>query len=364
MASISYKNRGPISKQQLAIRKRYLGATFVTLIVVTLIAGTVHVLELGQNRMNQMRNLASYDLKEEQSRLRAAGEIHFRNKDYEKRKNEALPYSIAEAKALLTEAQWAEVNTMMAVPAGAFIMGTDNKKTDAQNRPAHHLDLAAYEIDKHPVTNAQYALFVAETGHIAPFHWKDGRIPDELALHPVTMVSWFDAMKYAAWAGKHLPTEEQWEKAARGQDGRRWPWGNSMERTRLNTYYNQGATTPIGAYPRGASPFGVYDMAGNVSEWMANDFLAYANSVASDGIFKAKVAQIPLDPGDREKRMVEFVETDQRYKVMRGGSWKSDPFSTSAYHRNFALPFMASDFFGFRCAKAVTESSVSATDHL
>jgi len=359
MASILYKNRGPISKEQRAIRKRYLGATFVTCVVVSLIAGTVHVLELGRNRMDQMRDLASYDLKEEQSRLRAAGEIHFRNKDYEKRRNESPPYSVAEVQVLLTEAQWAEVNTMIMVPAGPFIMGTDNKKTDAQNRPAHRVELAAYEIDKHPVTNAQYALFVAEAGHIAPFHWKNGRIPDGFELHPVTMVSWFDAMKYAAWAGKRLPIEEEWEKAARGSEGLRWPWGDRMDRARVNTYYNVGATTPIGAYPTGVSPYGVFDMAGNVSEWMSNEFLAYANSNASDGLFKAKVAQIPLDPGDREKRMVEFAETDQRYRVMRGGSWKSDPFSTSAYHRNFALPFMASDFFGFRCAKTVAESSAA-----
>ncbi len=342
-----------ISKEQIAIRKKFLGATFVTCVVLSLLGGVIHVLELGENRMNQMRELAGFNLEDEAQKIRAAGEDFFINRKYENRIDESATYTVEAARALLTKEQWLEVETMQLIPAGVFTMGTDNKRSDVQNRPAHQIDLPAYEIDKYPVTNAEYAVFVASTGYIAPLHWKDGVIPQGTELHPVTLVSWFDAKKYAEWAGKRLPIEAEWEKAARGDDGRRWPWGNTMDAKKVNTYYNVGSTTPVGSYPEGVSPYGVMELAGSVSEWVANDFLPYSSSAAPENLFRAKVSQIPLNAGEREKRVVEFKETDERYKVRRGGSWKSDPFSTSSYHRNFSWPHYASDFFGFRCVKSV-----------
>lgn len=343
--------RQHLSKEQIQVRKRFIGATFVSCIVIGLVAGTIHVLELGKNRMQQMRSMAGYELEKEKTRVRAAGEDLFLADRHEKGVTKVEKYTVADVKSMLPEGDWKELSTMIKIPAGEFTMGTDDLKTDVQNRPSFKVNVGEYYIDKYPVTNAQYALFVAETGHRAPLNWVKGRIPADLEKHPVTMISWFDAKAYAEWAGKRLPTEAEWEKAARGTDGRRWPWGNQMDSTKLNTYYNIGNTTEVGRFPQGASPYGVMDMAGNVQEWVANDFIPYGGTSAPKSLFAAKVPQIPTDAKERNLRMVEFVETEERYKVMRGGSWKSDPFSTSTYHRNFSWPNFTSDFYGFRTVK-------------
>ncbi len=334
-------------------RKKYLAATLVTCVVVSLVGGTIHVLELGANRMHDMRGKAQIDLEAEKNHVRAAGEDFFRQFDHELGKAELEIYTEAEAEALLTPEQWQELSTMVTIPTGEYTVGTDSSRADVQDRPQHKVKLPAFQIDKYPVTNAQYARFVAATSYRPPLHWVKGKIPAGLEMHPVTMVSWFDAKAYAAWAGKRLPGEREWEAAARGTDGRRWPWGDKMDPSRLNTYYQIGATTKVLEYLVGASPYGVMDMAGNVSEWMADDFLPYSGSDAPEEMFMAKAAQVPASGADRSMRVADFALTNERYKVLRGGSWKSDPFSTSAYHRNFSWPNFASNFFGFRCVKDV-----------
>jgi len=347
------KSQTPLTKEQQMVRRRYVGATFVTCIVLSLVGGTVHVLELGSNRMHDMRDKAGIDLADERDHIRAAGEELFRQVDFEFGDEEHVIYTTAEADALLSEEQWAEVNQMVEIPAGEFLMGTDRKQSNVHNRPQNTVYTDAYKIDKYPVTNAQYARFVAATSYRPPLHWKDGKVPEGEETHPVTMVSWKNANDYAKWAGKRLPTEAEWEKAARGTDGRRWPWGDNMDPARLNTYYNIGRTTSYDTYPEGASVYGVMDMAGNVNEWTADDFLAYEGSTAPAGLFLVRRAEEPRSGEGKATKMAEFKVTEERYKVLRGGSWKSDPFSTTTYHRNYAWPNFASDFFGFRCAQSL-----------
>ena len=333
-------------------RKRYLSATLVTCIALAMIGGSLHVVKLGALRMSEMRGLATYNLKEESAHIRAAGEDIALHEENEKRLNESPGYSLAQANALLTSDQWKILDSMVLIPAGPFAMGTDLKNADAQSHPQHIVDLKAYRIDKYLVTNAQYARFIAATGHRPPSDWSDGKPQLGTLLLPVTLVNWYDATAYAKWAGKRLPTEAEWEKAARGTDGRRWPWGNEMDPERLNTYYNVGSASSVTTYDKGVSPYGVYDMAGNVDEWMANDFVPYSGTDADAEIFKAKVAQANTAE-DRAMKVVDLVHVNRMYKVLRGGSWKGDPFSTATYHRDFALPNLASDFYGFRCASDV-----------
>ncbi|MGE0370439.1 MAG: formylglycine-generating enzyme family protein [Gammaproteobacteria bacterium] len=345
----TYQQRGTLSDEERIRRRRFLAATLVTCVALAMLGGIVHVLMLGADRLSYMKGKATYDLAEVDQRVRAAGEDLTLNRKNEHRQSVQKGYTVAEVEAMLPAAQWQELAVMVTVPAGEFLMGTDRERSDAQDQPRHRIHLAEYNIDKYPVTNAQYARFVAETGHRPPLHWEDGRIPPGLELHPVTMVSWFDATAYARWAGKRLPTEAEWEKAARGPDGRRWPWGDAMDATRLNTYYQVGSTTEVLRYPAGASVYGAVDMAGNVSEWIADDFRPYAGSTAPAELFQGKIG-VANSPADRAMKVVDLVPVQGFYKVMRGGSWKSDPFSTSTYHRNFSWPHYASDFFGFRCA--------------
>ncbi len=343
------RNKTALTAEDRARRKRYLSATLVTCIVLLMIGGSLHVVKLGANRMDDMRKMASYDLKEEGARVRAAGEDITLQRVHEADKDRARGYIAVEAERLLTKDEWAELDSMILIPAGPFLMGTNLERTDAQNRPQHTVNLPAYWIDKYPVTNAQYAKFVAATSHRPPLHWKNGKIPQGELLHPVTMVTWYDAAAYAKWAGKRLPAEAEFEKAGRGSDGRRWPWGDKMESERLNTYYNVGSATNVNAYPNGASPYGAMDLAGNVNEWMADDFKPYPKSDAPSDLFQGKIGR-STNPTDQAMKVVDLMPVDLHYKVLRGGSWKGDPFSTSLFHRNFAFPNYASDFFGFRCA--------------
>jgi iron(II)-dependent oxidoreductase len=254
------------------------------------------------------------------------------------------------------------------VPAGPFTMGTSTEPWALDNElPAHQVHLDAFFIDAAPVTNAEYAVFIGAGGYddrrwwteegwqyrmhaslSAPRFWqRDGDRwlrnrfgviepipPDE----PVVHVSFHEAAAYAAWAGRRLPTEAEWEKAARldpvSGRSRRFPWGDEEpgpEHANLGQRHLSPA--PVGAYPAGASPLGVHQLIGDVWEWTSTDFAGYPGFAA-----------FPY----REYSEVFF---GPQYKVLRGGSFGTDPVACRATFRNWDYPIRRQIFAGFRCAR-------------
>jgi formylglycine-generating enzyme required for sulfatase activity len=171
---------------------------------------------------------------------------------------------------------------MLLIPAGEFIMGSNEFGPEM---PQRNVYLPDYYIDKYPVTNADYKRYMDATSAIAPRHWRGMKIPAGLENHSVHRISWFEAVMYAEWAGKRLPSEAEWEKAARGTDGRRWPWGNEFNEDNC-LVWDRGEfldTLPVDSHPGGASPYGVMEMVGNVEEW-TNDWY----DVYPGGTYKGK----------------------------------------------------------------------------
>jgi formylglycine-generating enzyme required for sulfatase activity len=227
---------------------------------------------------------------------------------------------------------------MVTIPAGEFLMGSD-KRRDSMARdaetPQHRVYLPEYRIARIPVTNRQYKLFVDATGYETPAHWNNGRIPDGKENHPVVNVSWRDAQAFCRWAGVRLPSEAEWEKAARGTDGRIWPWGNKPPNDKLCNFNNNvGRTTPVGAYPAGASPDGCLDMAGNVWEWTSSKWGMDWDKPEFD---------YPYDPDDGR----EDAEGDAR-RVLRGGAFFGYEVSVRCAFRLWDLPDFRGSNFGFR----------------
>ncbi|HUW96090.1 MAG TPA: SUMF1/EgtB/PvdO family nonheme iron enzyme [Anaerolineae bacterium] len=179
--------------------------------------------------------------------------------------------SLSTAEVRVREIDGAE---MIFVPAGEFIMGSDSPD-DVEVQPQHQVHVDAFWIDRTEVTNQQYERCV-DAGACAPSTCADDiRFND--AKQPVVCVSWYDAAQYARWAGGRLPTEAEWEKAARGTDGRQYPWGDEFYSERANTWETGILrSTPVGQYsPLGDSPYGATDMAGNVYEWTSTEFKEY-----------------------------------------------------------------------------------------
>jgi iron(II)-dependent oxidoreductase len=180
--------------------------------------------------------------------------------------------------------QFSPFMELVLVPAGEFTMGTPEGEGEANESPQHVVYLDAYEIGKYPVTNWQFEAFVNETGYVSSADWRnaDGSCVDYYLKYPdnpVLDVTWGDAVAFCTHYGYRLPTEAEWEKAARGTDGRLWPWGNTWDPNILNWYYGPDVpgkarelmgdcgTTPVDSFPAGASPYGAIDMGGNVWEW-------------------------------------------------------------------------------------------------
>jgi formylglycine-generating enzyme required for sulfatase activity len=221
--------------------------------------------------------------------------------------------------------------TQVFVPAGDFQMGT-NEKNAQKNRPVHVVTLSAFWVDQTEVTNAMYARCVAAeecplpAPEQNPFYGKS-----KYNDYPVVYVTWNAADVYCRWAGRRLPTEAEWEKAARGTDGRIYPWGNDPpNESRANFDLNLGAPLPADRYPLGASPYGALNMAGNVREWVADWFHQYYYLVAPP--------ENPLGPPSGE------------LKSLRGGSYLDGDSEIRTFNRFEHAPLSPGINRGFRCA--------------
>ena len=231
---------------------------------------------------------------------------------------------------------------MVLIPAGEFQMGSD--KGASYEKPVHTVYVDAFYMDVYEVTVGQYNAFLQATGH------RD--LPDSVSeysptdMHPVVQVSWHDAMAYAQWARKRLPTEAEWEKAARGGlDGQHYLWGNTIDAGRANyAAANVGKTTPVGSYS--PNSYGLHDMAGNVQEWCLD---------AYEGNFYARSPrQNPLAEEMPLSEVIANYRNVTTSRVFRGGSWNSVAKDLRVANRRSFVASNSVVTTGFRCVRGVT----------
>lgn len=225
----------------------------------------------------------------------------------------------------------AVTDVMVEIPGGPFTMGTDNGSPD--EGPAHEVDVPTFQMDKFDVTNADYAIFVQATGYETYAEknktgptWRD-KYSAGKDNHPVVYVTWNDAVAYCTWLAKRLPSEAEWEKAARGPQDFIYPWGNDWDPTQANVKESGlRGTTAVGSYP--PNSYGLFDMAGNVWQWTGSWYEAYPGNTTPDPYY------------------------GEKFRVVRGGGWFEEAPQVTAYNRNAADPnATAHDDLGFRCAK-------------
>jgi len=222
---------------------------------------------------------------------------------------------------------------MVRIPAGLYLVGSLPGRSPFENElPRHQVRLQPFFLDRYEVTNEEYKRFCDDTGHPYPEYFVNGNFPPGAGRKPVVMVSWSDADAYARWAGKRLPTEFEWEVAAAGSSGKTWPWGNRWMSNAANTREkSEKDPGDVGAYPFDVSEYGIYDLAGNVSEWTQNWYQPY--------------------PGNKRKEK----EYGEQYKVLRGGSSKaSKEFARSQFRARLPVSYRSVDL-GFRCALSEEE---------
>ncbi len=229
-----------------------------------------------------------------------------------------------------------EPNVMVRIPAGKFKRGSNHRLPD--EGPEYLADVKAFDIDKYEVTNLQYKQFIDDTKRKSPAHFRNRTYPEGKVDHPVVFVSWDDAKAYCEWVGKRLPTDIEWEKAARGTDGRDYPWGDEFDVNKVNSPVRwkslnmEGDTLPVGSFEAGKSPYGLYDMSGNVWEWTDSWYTQYpGNTWPSENY-------------------------GELYKTLKGGSWWDCSYyqcgvSAPVFNRSYFKPNVKNSSFGFRCAK-------------
>jgi len=214
---------------------------------------------------------------------------------------------------------------MVYVQGGKFMMGRNDG--EGFEVPAHEVEVKPFFIDRTEVTNAEYKRFIDSTGYPAPKHWRNGAYAEGKGDFPVTNITWADADQFARWAGKRLPTEAEWEIAARGADGRIYPWGNVWRPDAASSEVSGNKLTAVGSYTAGASPSGALDMAGSVWEWTASNLEPYPGSSAR-------------------------LPSGGPFKVIRGGAYLESPKYLTSTYRHYQHPEVPDPAIGFRCAKS------------
>jgi formylglycine-generating enzyme required for sulfatase activity len=227
---------------------------------------------------------------------------------------------------------------MVSIPEGDFLMGADGTDALEDERPQHRVWVDRFEIDRYEVTTRRYAEFLSVTSRAEPWQW-EAVDPARHHDRPVIGVSWFDAEAYCRWRGARLPTEAEWEKAARGSDGRLFPWGNRTPTDEVANFglgarfsYSQ-VLAPVQGYEPGRSPYGLHQMAGNVGEWVADWYGA--------NYYETSASKNPAGP------------ERGAFRVVRGGSWSDLPKYLLTYGRSKLPPETRNSYTGFRCARAV-----------
>ena len=239
------------------------------------------------------------------------------------------------------------------------IIELTSNKGNADEKPIYTASVGAFYMDVYEVTNAQYKKFVDanprwQKGHIEErfyngvylFDWKGNNYPRGKGNHPVVYVSWYAAMAYAEWAKKRLPTEAEWEYAARGGlIGKKYPWGDMIDADKAN-YSNSytGGTTAVGKYA--ANGYGLYDMAGNVWEWCLDEY--------NGGFYAVSPGQNPLSDANSIKQILDNYAGVNSARVLRGGSWSSGAHHMQCAELTFNLPTYTTNRIGFRCVRPVT----------
>ena len=249
---------------------------------------------------------------------------------------------------------------MVLIPAGEFRMGSNSG--DPDEKPAHSVYVDAFYMDKYEVTNAQYAAFLnakgkhTESGKTWLNIGRGGSVRIEYVAgvyrakggyenHPVTYVSWYGAVAYSKWKGKRLPTEAEWEKAARGNlSGLTYPWGNSIDRNKANYNNHIRDTTAVGTYT--ANGYGLYDMAGNVWEWCLDEY--------NSGFYAVSPSQNPLSGANSIRWILDNYTGVKSSRVLRGGSWDNTGQNVRVADRYAFTPSFTNRFYGFRCARTVS----------
>ncbi len=233
-------------------------------------------------------------------------------------------------------------NDLVFIPTGEFLRGNNDGLADEQ--PERKIFLDGFYINRYEVMFAEYSAFVAATGRRSPASRYIKNFSDFASpAKPVVHVTWDDADSFCRWKGMRLPTEAQWEKAARGSDGRKWPWGSEMAE-RVGNF--KGAedryhyTSPVGFFPQDQSPYGLFDMAGNGQEWIADWY--------QEDYYRREEIRNPEGPATGEE------------KVLRGGSWNDSPVAGRTTARMKMLPDYRDTTIGFRCAKSAEGDGVTA----